>query len=61
MRYQEMPITPELDELQQEGLVWYRCNDWDAGCYDLDIGRNTPSVWEEVDPGKYSYAVCLED
>lgn len=61
MRYQEIPLTPELDELQQAGLVWYRCRDWDEGQYDFDGGGNTPSYWEKLNPGMYSYAIRIED
>lgn len=34
MRFQEMPITPELDDMQRAGLVWYRSVNWDAGRWD---------------------------
>lgn len=61
MRYQEMPITPELDELQQAGLIWYRCRDWDEGHYDFDGGGSPPSYWEKINPGVYSYAIRVED
>lgn len=61
MRFQEMPITPELDEMQRAGLVWYRCRDWDAGHWDYDGGTTTPSGWEKITPGQYQYAVRLEE
>jgi len=61
MRFQEMPITPELDEMQRAGLVWYRCHHWDVEAWDHDAGGSTPTEWEKILPGKYKYAVRLEE
>lgn len=61
MRYQELPITPELDEMQTLGLVWYRyANDGPEG-WIHDRTSAVPSVWEQQRPGEYLYAVLLED
>ena len=61
MRFQEMPITPELDEMQRAGLVWYQCHDWDVEAWDLDDSSTTPSCCEKINPGEYQYAVRLEE
>lgn len=62
MRYQQVPYSPELDELQQAGLLYYDrvgkdIDEW----YQLYPHQPSPSACHE-DPGvKWRYAVLLED
>jgi len=61
MRFQEMSLTPELDEMQRAGLVWYRAVRGNFREWDLDDSDQPPSYFEKYNRGAYEYAVRLEE
>lgn len=62
MRYQQLPYSPELDDLQQAGLLYYSVvgNNTD-GWYRLYPYQPSPSACHEAPGVKWRYAVLLED
>lgn len=62
MRYQQLPYSPELDDLHKAGLLYYGMVGNDIGeWYQLYPYQLSPSACHE-DPGvKWRYAVLLED
>ena len=62
MRYQQLPYSPELDDLHQEGLLYYGMVGNDAGgWYRLYPYQPSPSACHEELGVKWRYAVLLED
>lgn len=62
MRYQPVPYSPELDELQQAGLLYYGIVGEDVGeWYRLYPYQLSPSDCHKEPGVKWRYAVLLED